>query len=474
MTERKRQRRLKRRERRRTTYKRWVLFNSIAIALIALTVVGLFVANDKINQASYIDYVEDTAVKYSVKIPKDAPFYSDYLEEFAQYADENGDLWIPKDHAYPTMAATLLRISFDYNLNVCSEGVEYAYTYRIIAQPEIIDGATKNKFPLPKTIIEESEEPIKASSNTELNFHKDVEINYKHYDQIVKDFEEKLEIHDATENLLITLEVEVIGSSERFENNAENTCAIIVTMPLNENSFDVNYSTSTSHNGDCRILCKKAEGVQSQLVDVAKILTAVDIALAIILVAGIYLTKNKDITYYTKIQRLVTNYRSFIQKVENNFDATGYQIVMIASFREMLAIRDTIQSPILMSENSDKTRCQFFIPTNTRIIYLFEVKVDDYDKLYSDKPDWQDDCAINTNAIVNGVVVAAEKAEPAPTPTKTRILKLRIASTLFDGHTVVATTADGTPCKTKIDVALDGNHAECVVPPEKTNVESDS
>ena len=268
MTERKRQRRLKRRERRRTRYKRWVLFNSIAIALITLTIVGMYVANDKINQASYIDYVEDSTVAYSVKIPKDAPFYSQYLEEFAQYADENGDLWIPKDYAYPTMAATLLRINFDYYLNVCSEGVEYAYTYRITAQPEIIDGATKNKFPLPKTIIEESEEPVKGSSDSELNFHKDVEINYKHYDQIVKDFEEKLEIHDATENLLITFEVEVIGSSERFENNAENTFSVVVTMPLNENSFDITYSEETNHNGDCRILCKQAEGVKSQLVEI--------------------------------------------------------------------------------------------------------------------------------------------------------------------------------------------------------------
>ena len=471
MTERKRQRRLKRRERRRTRYKRWVLFNSIAIALITLTIVGLYVANDKINQASYIEYVEDTDVEYSVKIPKDADFYKEYLEEFAEFADENGDLWIPKDYAYPTMAATLLKISFDYNLNVCSEGVDYAYTYRIIAQPEIIDGATKSKFPLPKTIIEESTEPISGNSNSELNFHKDVEINYKHYDQIVKDFEEKLEINDATENLLITLEVEVIGSSERFENNAENTCSIIVTMPLNENSFDITYSEETNHNGDCRILCRQAEGVKSQLVEIAKILTAVDIAFIIILVASIYIVKNKDITYYTKIQRLVTSYRSFIQKVENNFDATGYQIIIIASFREMLSIRDTIQSPILMSENSDKTRCQFFIPTNTKIIYLFEVKVDDYDKLYSDKPDWQDDCAINTNAIVNGVVVS-EKAETAPAPTKTRILKLRIASTLFDGHTVVATTADGTPCKAKVDVSLDGNHTECEIPPEKAGAES--
>lgn len=458
MTERKRQRRLKRRERRRARYKRWVTINSIAIALIALTVVGLFVANEKINEATYIDYVENAGVQYSVKIPKDADFYNEYLEEFSQFADENGDLWIPTDYAYPTKAATIVKIGFDYHLNVCSDNVDYEYTYRIIAQPEVVDGATKNKFPLPKTIIEESAEPIKGNSSSQLDFTKEIEINYRHYDDIVKDFEKKLEIHDAIENLIITMEVEVIGSSEKFENNAENTCTIKVTMPLNENAFDVKYSTLSSHCGDCKILCKQAEGVRGQLIDVANILIKVDIALVIILVLGLYISNNKDLTYYKKVQRLVNSYRSFIQKVENGFDAIGYQIVIIGSFREMLAIRDTIQSPVLMIENTDKTICQFFIPTNTKILYLYEVKIDNYDKLCVDHPEWEEGIIKTNGAIVNGALEAEKveppKAETAPATTKTRVLKLKIASNLFDGETVIATNLDGKPCNAKVNFTL--------------------
>ncbi len=406
--------RLKRRERRRTRYKRWVLFNSIAIALIALTIVGLYVANDRINEATYIDYIESTDVNYSVKIPKNTPFYSQYLEDFSQYADANGDLWIPTDYAYPSTAATIVRIGFDYHLEVCSPDVDYEYTYRIIAQPEVVDGATKNKFPLPKTVIEESSEPIKGNSSSQLDFKKNIEIDYHHYDDIVKQFEKEFDIKDTTENLIITMEVEVVGSSEKFENNAENTCTIKVTMPLNESAFDVNYSTTSSHCGDCKILCKTADGVKGQLIDIAKVLCKVEVALIVILIVGWYISRNKDITYYTKIQRLVNSYRSFIQKVENGFDTTGYQIVIISSFREMLAIRDTIQSPILMSENTDKTRCQFFIPTNTRILYLFEVKVDNYDKLYADSPEGDDSAIDTSRAVAKAAPVAVNgHSEPA-------------------------------------------------------------
>ena len=48
----------------------------------------------------------------------------------------------------------------------------------------------------------------------------------------------------------------------------------------------------------------------------------------------------------------------------------------------MLYIRDTIQSPILMFENLDQTVTEFVIPTNTKILYTFEIKVDNYDDIY--------------------------------------------------------------------------------------------
>ena len=51
----------------------------------------------------------------------------------------------------------------------------------------------------------------------------------------------------------------------------------------------------------------------------------------------------------------------------------------------MLGIRDTIQSPVLMWENKDETMTQFFIPTSTKILYVFEIKVANYDMIYGVK-----------------------------------------------------------------------------------------
>lgn len=408
------ERQIKKRQRFKERRQRWITVNSVALVMIVIMIAGLFVAHNKLSKETYIEYAESSSVQYSVKIPKDAPFYSEYLDEFKEFADENGDLWIPSNYAYPTSAATTVKIDINYVLEVCAPDIDYAYTYRITAQPEVVDGATKSKFPLPKTILEEETEPQYENSNAKLHFKKSVEIDYHQYDNLVKDFEKKMEIKNATENLIITMEVEVVGMSEILHKNSENACVIKVTMPLNENAFDINYSTTSSNCGDCKIVDGKSPEELQYLIDFAKVLGAVGLVILVILFVGINLTKNHDVTYYTKIQRLVNSYRSFIQKVEGGFDVTGYQIVIIASFREMLAIRDTIQSPVLMSENSDKTRTQFFIPTNTKILYLFEIKVDNYDKLYKKHPDWVDDSIIDTSNIRH--VAATPVVTPAEVP----------------------------------------------------------
>lgn len=43
----------------------------------------------------------------------------------------------------------------------------------------------------------------------------------------------------------------------------------------------------------------------------------------------------------------------------------------------MLEIRDTIQQPILMVESENKTGTYFIIPSNTKILYIYGIKVSD-------------------------------------------------------------------------------------------------
>ena len=46
----------------------------------------------------------------------------------------------------------------------------------------------------------------------------------------------------------------------------------------------------------------------------------------------------------------------------------------------MLEIRDTIRHPILMKENKEKTGAYFIIPSSTKILYVYRLKVSDIEQ----------------------------------------------------------------------------------------------
>lgn len=112
----------------------------------------------------------------------------------------------------------------------------------------------------------------------------------------------------------------------------------------------------------------------------AIVLSVVDVLMILFLVAFICLTRTPDITYTARVKKIQSQYKSYIQKINNLFQTHGYQIIQVDTFEEMLEIRDTIQAPILMHENEDKTCAKFMIPTDSKLLYLYEIKVDGYEE----------------------------------------------------------------------------------------------
>ena len=77
------------------------------------------------------------------------------------------------------------------------------------------------------------------------------------------------------------------------------------------------------------------------------------------------------------MKKKLNRYNSYIQQIKSNFNFEGYQILKVNTFEDMLEIRDTVKQPILMKENDNKTGAYFIIPTNTKILYVFRIKVGD-------------------------------------------------------------------------------------------------
>ena len=64
------------------------------------------------------------------------------------------------------------------------------------------------------------------------------------------------------------------------------------------------------------------------------------------------------------------SYKSYIQKSNNAINRRGYKIIQINSFEEILGLRDTMQTPILMYTEDGELRTSFVI-INSGILYEY-------------------------------------------------------------------------------------------------------
>lgn len=343
--------------------RRWIIFQAIIISLLLLAVIASSAVYYRLNRTYYIGYNESGSADYKVQ----------YIE-----SEEYGD-WIEDGQSYISALVSQFLVQFDYELNMDAENVDYEYSYKVGAQLMITD--RNNKLPIYAPIDDIVEEKsFTQSSNKKLAISENVFVDFAKYNRKAQDFISFYGLTDVTSSLIVKMSVNVIGDCEEFEENSKNSYFVALNIPLTQTTFNV--SVTESAPSDSKVLARESSINQNIFAIIAKSAGFADILLIAILIIFIYSTRNEDINYTIKVKKIVSAYKSFIQKINNRFDEAGYQLLMVSSFNEMLDIRDTIQSPILMNENEDMTLTRFYIPTNTKILYVFEIKVDNYDELY--------------------------------------------------------------------------------------------
>ena len=99
------------------------------------------------------------------------------------------------------------------------------------------------------------------------------------------------------------------------------------------------------------------------------VLLVIGVAILIKLIKYVLETRSAEKMYEQELKRILFNYKSYIQKINNEIDYNNYKIIQINTFNEILEMRDTMQSPILMytEENEDRTK---FMIMKDYILYL--------------------------------------------------------------------------------------------------------
>lgn len=352
----------KKRGRYRKNREKWIFAQSVIIAVVAIAVIISALVSYQLNQKYFIGYTESGSIDYDVYL-KDNEFYdSPYLD---------------KNQSYVASLIDRIITNFYYDIDMDAEDVNYRYSYTITSRLEIIDDTSGVPIFNPEYELVSVKDKSQNSSNR-LTINEIVVLSYDEYNDLASKFLETYDLAGATtSNIVLTLKVDVLSDCEAFTGSSVDTYSSELRIPLTTKTVNIKMTSSVPDAEAKMIACTRGAG--SEVFKTTAIVLGIsDILLALLLVAFIYLTRTDDITYTARVKKILSQYKSYIQRIKNLFETRGYQVILVDTFDEMLEIRDTIQAPILMHENEDKTCAKFMIPTDSKILYLYEIKIEGY------------------------------------------------------------------------------------------------
>ncbi len=345
--------------------KKWIIIQASAILLVVAVALSMAIVYSNLSKTYYVSYTDEGSTDYNVAL-KDNDFFESNT--------------ISNGKGYITELIDKINATFRYEMKIDASNVRYEYTSYVEATLQVIDQYTDKVLYSPSFILS-GKETEKSRDSMEIS--EIVSIDYQKYNTLASEFVDAYALENVDCRLVVTMYADITGSSDSFTGRADNDYSSSVIIPLYKKTVSIETSASAP-DGAVNLLPCKRDTDPTVFEVLAIVFACLALILAGMLTAFIYITRNDDINYEIKVKKLLSSYRSYIQIITNGFDTEGYQILVLGSFNEMLGIRDTIQSPILMSENADKTRTLFLIPTNTKILYVFEIKADDYDELYAE------------------------------------------------------------------------------------------
>ena len=332
---------------RRRKHKIKLAVESIVIIIISIiTIVSYFY----LSKNEYNKYTEKAKVDYKVNL-KENEFYED------DYLDEKN-----------TIIASLIKdleVEFKYNLNL-EQDQDYTYSYKILAKTSVKESSRDN------TIYETTQEllskEVQESNTKDLEIAEKVTIDYNEYNEKINKFINVYKLDNTTSTLNLEMYVYVINKYDGEQINRDSK-VMTLNIPLTTKTIDISINSNViKYEGN--ILSKKSEYDNlTYMLGIGFVLLVIGVAILIKFIKYVLETRSAEKMYEQELKRILFNYKSYIQKINNEIDYNNYKIIQINTFNEILEMRDTMQSPILMytEENEDRTK---FMIMKDGILYL--------------------------------------------------------------------------------------------------------
>lgn len=348
------------RERYRKNRDKWIFSMATIAVILTLSILGCSILAVNLSKTETVNFNEGGNIDYNVFL-KENEFYEEKM--------------LGKDKIYVASLIDNIVANFSYRANTATDDVTYRYSYRVTSNLEIAEKGTSGKiYDTGDAILEKKGLVAKGSS---LAINEIVVIGYDEYNELAKSFLRTYDLEGMTSNIVLRLEVELESDAPALARDYESLYTSELRIPLTQKTVEIAMVTEVPDGGNAELACAAAMGGDAFRVT-AIVLAVLDAILIPLMIAFIYLTRTVDMAYTARVRRVLSQYKSYIQRIRHDFDATGYRVVNVDRFDELLEIRETLSAPILMFENEEKTCTRFQIPTDAKLLYVYEIAVEGY------------------------------------------------------------------------------------------------
>ena len=321
---------------------------SIALILIATILISEYTL---LSKNEYNNYEENAKVDYKVNL-KENEFYTEST----------------LDERSAVIASLIngIEISFNYNFDLEKEQ-DYTYNYKIIAKTNVSDS---NKT---TSIYETTDELVnkvnQQSIGKNLSILEKIAIDYNEYNEKINKFINIYNLNDVTSTLELDMYVNIINSCDGTQMNNESK-VMTLSIPLTTKTVEVSIGANVVKD-EGKVLYKKSEYQNMEYVLAIGVVFAIaGLVMLIKFVKYLLDTSSAETMYEQELKQILFSYKSYIQKSNNAINRRGYKIIQINSFEEILGLRDTMQTPILMYTEDGELRTSFVI-INSGILYEY-------------------------------------------------------------------------------------------------------
>ena len=322
------------------------------IILIFIITAVLIIQTTQKEETKDIVYTETSKLDYKVYLKDNDFFEGKYLE---------------KDNQYIATLIDYILADFDYKLAAKveegEEDVNYNYKYKVLAEVNVTEKDTSNSlYKHSEEIV--AEKALKGNTATDLKISEEIKVDYNKYNNLIQSFVDTYDLEDSKAEVAINLYVDLEDSEK------SNIPAVSLTIPLTTKTMAIDIESNAVNGNDINVSTKIGTG---RNLFISLLLIILDVYLALKLVRFMKDTKDIKAVYNMTLRKIMSNYGSYIQKLNNELDFENCQILEIKSFEDLLQIRETINKPILMTEKSSAMETYFFIP-NDKDVYIYELK----------------------------------------------------------------------------------------------------